>query len=167
MDALHAHKTIRIQSVAGRDVTDQIGRSVHNAAIEGGEANPEPRRDMLGPAPKSFKPFEEESSAPADAGAQSEANSIAMASAKRAKEAAEAASKEVEQKAAINRVAKIDPSAPQKAEKAAIEAAAKAEAIATNPLAAAGAAAEAAPAALAQVKGVGEDALHEDKLHKI
>lgn len=71
-------------------MTDQIGRSVHNAAMEGGEANPEPRRDMLGPAPKSFKPFEEESSAPADAGAQSEAESLAKAGAKREKEAEEA-----------------------------------------------------------------------------
>lgn len=135
--------------------------------MEGGEANPEPRRDMLGPAPKSFKPFEEESSAPADAGSQAEAESLTKGQAKSAKDAAEAAGKAKEQKDAINRVTGVDTSAPQKAEKAAIEAAAKAEAIATNPLAAAGAAAEAAPAALAQVKGVGEDALHKDKTTKI
>ena len=39
-DTLHQDRKQKIQSVAGPDVTDQIGRSVHNSAMEGGDANP-------------------------------------------------------------------------------------------------------------------------------
>lgn len=63
-DALHEDKKIKIQSVAGPDVTDQIGHAVHAAAMAGGEPNPEQNRGIIGEnTPKSFRPFEEPSSA--------------------------------------------------------------------------------------------------------
>lgn len=44
-----------IQSIAGPDVTDQIGASVHNAAMKGGDPTPN-RRNILGDHPESFTP---------------------------------------------------------------------------------------------------------------
>jgi len=56
-DTLHADRKLKIQSVAGPDVTDQIGASVHASAMEGGEPMPGDKRDnIIGPAPKSFAP---------------------------------------------------------------------------------------------------------------
>ena len=46
-DPLHNARVLEIQSVAGPDITDQIGASVHNASMEGGEPNPEQRRNIL------------------------------------------------------------------------------------------------------------------------
>jgi len=37
-------------------VTDQIGASVHNSAMEGGEPFPGDKRDIIGNNPKSFAP---------------------------------------------------------------------------------------------------------------
>jgi len=56
-DALHADRRNKIQSVAGPDVTDQIGGSVHNSAMEGGDPNPGQNRAITGNAiPSSFTP---------------------------------------------------------------------------------------------------------------
>merc|ERR1712083_985829 len=56
-DTLHADRKNKIQSVAGPDVTDQIGASVHASAMEGGDPNPGDLRDnLVNPAPKSFTP---------------------------------------------------------------------------------------------------------------
>ena len=56
-DTLHADRKLKIQSVAGPDVTDQIGTSVHNSAMEGGEPMPGDVRDnIVMEAPKSFAP---------------------------------------------------------------------------------------------------------------
>jgi len=55
-DTLHEDRKQKIQSVAGPDVTDQIGASVHNSAMEGGDANPGALRNIIGPEPKSFTP---------------------------------------------------------------------------------------------------------------
>ena len=46
-DPIHKDRINKIQSVAGPDVIDQIGASVHDAAMKGGEANPMSRRDGL------------------------------------------------------------------------------------------------------------------------
>lgn len=55
-DPLHEDRLTKIQSVAGTDITDQIGRSVHSAAMAGGEANPEQNRHLIrgpgAPVPK-------------------------------------------------------------------------------------------------------------------
>jgi hypothetical protein len=48
-DALNEDRKQKIQSVAGPDVTDQIGRAVHNGAMEGGEPNPLDKRDLVSP----------------------------------------------------------------------------------------------------------------------
>ena len=56
-DVLHEDRKFKIQSVAGPDVTDQIGASVHNSAVEGGDAFPDNNRSITGYAnPKSFTP---------------------------------------------------------------------------------------------------------------
>ena len=48
---------MKIQSVAGPDVTDQIGASVHNSAMEGGEPLPGDNRHITGYAtPANFAP---------------------------------------------------------------------------------------------------------------
>jgi hypothetical protein len=47
IDALHNDRVKQLQSVAGPDVTDQIGRSVHHAAMEGGEPHPEKSRKVI------------------------------------------------------------------------------------------------------------------------
>ena len=57
-DTLHADRKLKIQSVAGPDVTDQIGASVHNSAMEGGDPNPGDMRDGVTghKTPASFAP---------------------------------------------------------------------------------------------------------------
>lgn len=56
-DTLHADRKLKLQSVAGPDVTDQIGASVHNSAMEGGEPMPMDKRDnLVNPALTSFEP---------------------------------------------------------------------------------------------------------------
>ena len=39
-DPIHKARLDKLQSVAGPDVTDQIGATVHEAAMKGGDANP-------------------------------------------------------------------------------------------------------------------------------
>jgi len=150
---LHTHKTTRIQSVAGPDQTDQIGKSVHAASMEGGEPNPEERRDLIGPAPKSFTPFAEKSSAPADTGAAAATDAKAKGAAKNAKEAVVAADKAKKEKPSLNKAKTGTAEDPvvvaAKAKTATKKAADKAEAVAASPLAAKGAAAEVAELAAA------------------
>jgi hypothetical protein len=56
-DVLHEDRKFKIQSVAGPDVTDQIGASVHLSAMEGGEPFPGDNRHITGYAtPASFVP---------------------------------------------------------------------------------------------------------------
>jgi hypothetical protein len=56
-DVLHEDRKFKIQSVAGPDVTDQIGASVHLSAMEGGEPFPGDNRHITGYAtPSSFEP---------------------------------------------------------------------------------------------------------------
>jgi len=46
----------KIDSVAGPDVIGQIGESVHRSAMEGGDANPDKSRSVIGGHPASFTP---------------------------------------------------------------------------------------------------------------
>jgi len=56
-DVLHADRKLKIQSVAGPDVTDQIGASVHLSAMEGGDPLPGDNRHITGYAtPANFVP---------------------------------------------------------------------------------------------------------------
>ena len=51
-DPTHKDRVNKIQSVAGPDVTDQIGATVHEAAMAGGDANPmKPRDGIIGNYP--------------------------------------------------------------------------------------------------------------------
>ena len=50
-DPEHVKRTRSIQAVAGPDVTDQIGKSVHDMAVEGGDAIPHQDRDLIGNYP--------------------------------------------------------------------------------------------------------------------
>lgn len=56
-DVLHEDRKFKIQSVAGPDVTDQIGASVHLSSMEGTDAFPDANRHITGYAtPANFVP---------------------------------------------------------------------------------------------------------------
>jgi len=44
-DPIHKDRVNKIQSIAGPDVTDQIGATVHDAAMKGADPNPAIVRD--------------------------------------------------------------------------------------------------------------------------
>lgn len=55
-NTIHNDRMEKIDSVAGPDVTDQIGESVHRSAMEGGDAVPDKSRSVLKNHPASFTP---------------------------------------------------------------------------------------------------------------
>jgi len=89
-DTLHADRKNKIQSVAGPDVTDQIGASVHNSAMEGGDPFPGDNRHITGyKTPANFKPQYGVSTTKDAADLQAEA-AAEVTKAKRAEEAKKA-----------------------------------------------------------------------------
>ena len=85
----------KLDSVAGPDRSDQIGESVHRSAMEGGDAIPSARRDIIN---KGFNPSfdhpREKSTNHASSGDAAEATSKKIGAEKAAKEAKEKAEKE-------------------------------------------------------------------------
>lgn len=107
-DTLHKDSLEKIDSVAGPEVTDgHNSETVHRSAMEGGEPNPEARRDLIvkGYNP-SFDHQKEASTNPPSSGHAAELESKAKGEAKNAKEAAEKAEKEAKEakvKAAVDK----------------------------------------------------------------
>jgi hypothetical protein len=90
-DVLHEDRKFKIQTVAGPDVTDQIGASVHNSSMEGVDAFPDNNRHITGYAtPANFVP-QYGVSTTRDAGDDAIAASNAVAAKKHAEEAKKAA----------------------------------------------------------------------------
>jgi len=90
-DVLHEDRKFKIQTVAGPDVTDQIGASVHNSSMEGADAFPDNNRHITGYAtPANFVP-QYGVSTTRDAGDDAIAASMAVAAKNHAEEAKKAA----------------------------------------------------------------------------
>jgi len=89
----------KIDSVAGPERTDDhMSETAHRSSMEGGEPNPELRRDLVvkGFNP-SFDPATQASTVPASSGDAAEAQSAATGAANNAKAAAEKAEKEAKE----------------------------------------------------------------------
>lgn len=86
-----------IDSVAGPEVTSEhIAESTHRSAMEGGDALPSRRRDVVTPKyDPSFDASKQASTNPASSGDAAEQKSRALGDAKNAKEAEEKAKKAV------------------------------------------------------------------------
>ena len=93
-DVLHEDRKFKIQTVAGPDVTDQIGASVHNSSMEGMDAFPDNNRHITGyKTPASFVPQYGVSTTKDSADVAAEERA-ALAKVKHAEEAKKAAEEE-------------------------------------------------------------------------